>query len=161
MSHHTAIFRCQGAPERFALHGRLHRFKNDYRSLTDLPKVWRFTKVSRAPFLFKPHHERVAFGVASAWCKMRANPQWQCMSWRFADQLITRTSFRNVMGLRSPCDSSPRVSHDRDGDSGLGNASKLAAQCLDAREQFVNTGFSDATIVFNAQKFCATSFHFD
>jgi hypothetical protein len=117
--------------------------------------------LTRAPFLFKPHHERVAFGVASAWCKMRANPQWQCMSWRFAGQLITRTSFRNVMGLRSPCDSSPRVSHDRDRDSGLGNASKLAAQCVDAREQFVNTGFSDAAIVFNAQKFCATSFHFD
>jgi hypothetical protein len=77
-----------------------------------------------------------------------------------AGQLITRTSFRNVMGPRSPRDSSARVSYDRDRDSGLGIASKLAAQCLDARERFVNAGYSDAAIVFNVRKFCATNFHF-
>src|SRR5262249_62170936 len=135
VSHYTAIFLFQGPPERFALHERLHRFKNEYRSLTDLSKVGRFTHVTRAPFLFNPHHERAVFGfVRSACCKMHANPQWRCMSWPLAGQLITRTSFRNVMGLRRPCDSYARVSHDRDDDSGLGNASKLAAQRLDARD---------------------------
>jgi len=37
------------APERVVHHAGLHRFKNEYRSLTDLPKVWRFTQASRAP----------------------------------------------------------------------------------------------------------------
>jgi hypothetical protein len=79
------------------------------------------------------------------------------MRWRFAGQLITCTSFRNVMGPRifRAC-----ASPDREHDSGLGSAPKLAAQCLDAHERFTNTGSSDAPIKFKAQKFCATNFHF-
>jgi len=50
------------APERVVHHAGLHRFKNEYRSLTDLPKVWRFTQASRPPDFFEPNPERDAFG---------------------------------------------------------------------------------------------------
>jgi hypothetical protein len=60
ISHHAAFFRRHSVPE-LVHHGRLHRFKDDYRSLTDLPKVRRFTEVSHAPLFL--YEERAVFGL--------------------------------------------------------------------------------------------------
>jgi hypothetical protein len=57
-----------------------------------------------AVLFLKAHPERAAFDLVqdTLGCKIRANPQQRGMSLRFAGLLITCTSFRNVMNLRSP-----------------------------------------------------------
>ena len=65
----------------------------------------------RAVLFLKAHPERAALDLVqdTLGCKMRANPQHRGMSLRFAGRLITCTSFRNVMNLRSPSSRTLRV----------------------------------------------------